>query len=234
MLTELPQSKTGLRPITIQTPCNNYAEGSVLIGTGNTRVMCTVSLQTSVPRFLRGTGSGWITAEYAMLPRATHERTNRETRGQRGRSQEIQRLIGRSLRQCVNMQAIGERQYIADCDVMQADGGTRVASITGAAIALHQALAATLPGFEKAWRGWVCGVAVAYVGGDIRVDPDYALDSNADADMNLVVSEKGELIEVQVTAEKSPLPRDVYDAMLEAGIAASKELIDLQKRCIGD
>ena len=225
-------SDTDLRPVNISTGVSRYAEGSARVEFGNTSVLCTASLEMSVPRFLRGTDSGWVTAEYSMLPRATHSRTRRETNGQRGRTQEIQRLIGRALRQCVDLKALGERQYTVDCDVLQADGGTRVASVTGGAVALYLALHKTIPNARNVWRGWVAAVSVALAGDRIVVDPDYHIDSNADADMNLIANQDGGLIEVQVTAERAALPRERYDAMIDAGLVVIEQLIEQQKAAV--
>ncbi|MDP6513406.1 MAG: ribonuclease PH, partial [SAR202 cluster bacterium] len=205
-----------LRPVTIETGVQEYAEGSVMISTGSTRVLCAVSIENRVPPFLRGQGKGWITAEYAMLPRSTNTRTNRETRT-RGRTHEIQRLIGRSLRAVVDMDKLGERTLTVDCDVIQADGGTRTASITGAYVALHQALSGLLKDGsldELPLRAAVAATSVGLVDGEALLDLPYEEDHRAEADFNIVMTDAGEFVEVQGTAEDHPFTRSQLDELL--------------------
>src|ERR1700693_5557218 len=202
-----------MRPIRITTNYLMTAEGSALIEVGNTRVLCAASVEESVPQFLRGSGRGWVTAEYSMLPRATGTRTPREvTKGHpSGRTQEIQRLIGRSLRAVVNMAALGDRSIILDCDVLQADGGTRTAAITGACAALALAFnrlvkAGTLK--QSPLRQLVAATSIGIVDGEVLLNLAYEEDSQAEVDMNLVMTEDGGLVEVQATAERQSFPRD--------------------------
>jgi ribonuclease PH len=226
-----------LRPVNIELGVNVHAEGSCLIETGRTRVWVTASVEDRVPPHRRGTGHGWITAEYSMLPRSTHDRGQREAQSGRigGRTHEIQRLIGRSLRTVIDMQALGERTITLDCDVLQADGGTRTASITGAFCALYQAvrrmrearLLATNP-----LRSYVAGVSVGIVEGEPRLDLDYAEDFLAETDMNCVLTDDGRFIEIQATAEKEPLARDQLDGLLRLADRGVRELIICQKRAI--
>jgi len=227
-----------MRPVTIETGVIKHAEGSALIKVGETHVLCTASVEDKVPPFLRETQQGWVTAEYAMLPRATRERTPREsTRGKpSGRSQEIQRLVGRSLRTVVDMHAIGSRTIWLDCDVIQADGGTRCASITGAWVALVQALGhikehgiLTRPPLT----GIVAAVSVGRVGGEARLDLDYDEDSSAAVDMNVVRTDAGEYIEIQGTAEKTPFSRKDLDALLTLADAGTDRLFEIQRRAAG-
>jgi ribonuclease PH len=208
-----------LRPVRIQTGVNLYAEGSVIIEMGDTRVLCTASVEEGVPAFLKGKGQGWLTAEYGMLPRATNTRTRREaTEGrQSGRTQEIQRLIGRSLRAVVDLAQLGERTIRIDCDVLQADGGTRCASVTGAYVALVDAIAwckgrRLITG--EALHEQVAAVSVGIVDGAMLLDLDYAEDSACDTDMNVVMTGAGGFVEVQGTAEGAPFSREQFDALL--------------------
>ena len=211
-----------------------WPEGSALIHVGDTRVLCTVSVEEKVPSFLRGTGSGWVTAEYAMLPRSTRERTPRDaSRGRpAGRSMEIQRLIGRSLRAVVDLTALGERTLWVDCDVLQADGGTRTASITGAFVALADALwrlkeqegMAQLPLVD-----FLAAVSVGFVGGELRLDLEYAEDAVADVDMNVVMTESGRLVEVQGTAERAPFDLQGARELLELAASGIRQLIAVQR-----
>ncbi|GAB2564541.1 ribonuclease PH [Dyella jejuensis] len=226
-----------LRNITIERRYTRHAEGSVLIAFGDTRVLCTASIEDRLPPWLRGKGEGWVTAEYGMLPRATSSRTQREAaRGsQSGRTMEIQRLIGRSLRACVDRQALGERVITLDCDVLQADGGTRTAAITGAYVALVDAVSVLMKR-ENLRRNPVIGAVAAISVGVYRgmpvLDLDYAEDANCDTDMNVVMNDGGGFIEVQGTAEGHAFRRDEMDAMLglaEKGIA---ELIGLQRAAL--
>ncbi len=220
-----------LRPVSIIRQYNKHAEGSVLVSFGDTQVICTASLESGVPPFLRGKGQGWITAEYDMLPRSTHERMGREAaRGkQSGRTQEIQRLIGRALRASVNLETMGEYTLKIDCDVIQADGGTRTAAITGACVALFDALDA-LPNQQKIERTYVASVSVGVVEGEPMLDLEYIEDSAADTDMNVVMTEAGAFIEVQGTAEAAPFDRSELDALLDLASGGIKTLLELQKR----
>ncbi|WP_323002086.1 ribonuclease PH [Denitromonas sp.] len=223
-----------LRPIRITRGFTKHAEGSVLIEFGDTRVLCTASVEESVPGFLRGKGTGWLTAEYGMLPRATHTRGAREAaRGkQSGRTQEIQRLIGRSLRAVVDMDALGERQVIIDCDVLQADGGTRTAAITGACVAVHEALDGLVRrGLLAAnpMRELVAAVSVGIVDGVPVLDLDYPEDSACDTDMNVVMTASGHFVEVQGTAEGRAFTRAELDALLDLAATGIAELNALQR-----
>ncbi len=207
-----------LRPVTIEPRPLAYAEGSALISVGNTRVLCAATIEEKVPPWLRGQGRGWVTAEYAMLPRATHERSQREAaRGKiGGRTHEIQRLIGRALRAVTDLRLLGERSIIVDCDVLQADGGTRTAAITGAYVALALALRRDFtPGTPK-WplARQIAAVSVGFVGGIAHLDLQYSEDSRAEVDMNVAMTDAGEYVEVQGTAEARPFDRSQLDAML--------------------
>ncbi|MBY6204821.1 ribonuclease PH [Halomonas denitrificans] len=222
-----------LRPIDIQRDFTMHAEGSVLISCGETRVLCTASVEDRVPPWLRGKGSGWVTAEYGMLPRATGSRNMREaTRGkQGGRTLEIQRLIGRSLRAVVDLKAIGERTITLDCDVLQADGGTRTASITGAYVALVDAVGKLMKS-RKLKRdpihGQIAAVSVGIVGTDPVLDLDYAEDSTAETDLNVVMNDGGGFIEVQGTAEGHAFQRAEFDRMLDLAEAGIRDLMAAQ------
>ncbi len=223
-----------LRPVELTPGYQEFAEGSVLISMGKTRVLCSATVQECVPNWLRGQSQGWVTAEYAMLPRATEKRTPRErTQGYpSGRSQEIQRLIGRTLRAVTDLKAIGERQIILDCDVLQADGGTRVASINAACVALALALKKLLDlKFVKAMPllHLVAGVSVGLVGGEALLDLDYSEDSTAETDMNVVQTDRGQLLEVQATAEKSPFSRAQLEKLLRLADQGIEEIIQAQK-----
>ena len=215
-----------LRDITIERNINKYAEGSVLVSFGDTRVICTASVESGVPRFLRGSGKGWITSEYGMLPRSTNTRMDREaSKGkQGGRTFEIQRLIGRSLRAAVDMDKLGESTIRIDCDVIQADGGTRTASITGACVALLDAVKS----LEVETR-LIASVSVGIVNGQPMLDLEYSEDSTADTDMNVVMTEQGQFIEVQGTAEAAPFSADELNAMLSLAKEGIKELIGIQR-----
>ena len=226
-----------LRQIRIHRNFTCHAEGSVLVEFGNTRVICTASIEESVPRFLRGKNQGWVTAEYGMLPRSTGSRMQREAaRGkQSGRTQEIQRLIGRSLRAAIDMSKLGERTIHIDCDVIQADGGTRTASITGASVALVDAL----NGLERAklitespLKGMIAAVSVGIYQGEAVLDLDYDEDSNAGTDMNIVMNEAGGFIEVQGTAEDGAYSQDQFDVMLALGRQGVAEIIKVQKMAL--
>jgi ribonuclease PH len=214
-----------------------HAEGSVLIEVGNTRVLCTASVEESVPPFLRGKGQGWVTAEYGMLPRSTHTRSAREAaKGkQTGRTQEIQRLIGRSLRSVTDLAALGERQITLDCDVLQADGGTRCASITGACVALHDALSGLVKkGLLPAnpLRELVAAVSVGIHEGTPVLDLDYDEDSSCDTDMNVVMTSSGGLCEVQGTAEGVPFTRSELNALMDLAERGINGLIAAQRRAL--
>jgi ribonuclease PH len=226
-----------LRPVKIELGVNVHAEGSCLIEMGRTRVWVTASVEDRVPNHRRGTGHGWVTAEYSMLPRSTHDRGQREAATGRigGRTHEIQRLIGRSLRTIVDMRALGERSVTLDCDVLQADGGTRTASITGAFCALYQAVRRMREArviSVNPIRGYVAAVSAGIVDGEPRLDLDYAEDFLAETDMNCVMTDDGCFVEVQATAEKEPLPRDQLDSLLELTDKGIRELIIQQKRAI--
>ncbi|MBL8473140.1 MAG: ribonuclease PH [Rhodocyclaceae bacterium] len=226
-----------MRALRISRGYTRHAEGSVLIECGDTRVICTASVEDGVPGFLRGQGRGWVTAEYGMLPRSTHTRTSREAaKGkQSGRTQEIQRLIGRSLRAVTDLEALGERQIVVDCDVLQADGGTRCASITGAAVAVHDALSGLLAAGKLArhpMRELVAAVSVGIYAGQAVLDLDYAEDSACDTDMNIVMTASGGLCEVQGTAEGTPFSRAQLDALLELGDLGIAQLVMAQKRAL--
>lgn len=226
-----------LRPIRLTRGYTRHAEGSVLVEFGDTRVLCTASVEESVPPFLRGKGQGWVTAEYGMLPRATHTRSAREAaKGkQSGRTQEIQRLIGRSLRAVVDLAALGERQITIDCDVLQADGGTRTAAITGACVALRDALGKLVADGRLAalpLTDYVAAVSVGIVDGVPVLDLDYAEDSACDTDMNVVMTGSGGLIEVQGTAEGTPFSRAELDALVDLASAGIGELVALQKAAL--
>jgi len=207
-----------------------HAEGSCLIEMGNTRVVCTASISHGVPRWLKGAGQGWVTAEYGMLPRSTEERMRREATGsgQGGRTMEIQRLIGRALRTVTDLHALGELTVTLDCDVIRADGGTRCASINGAAVALHDALA-RLDLRKHPMRCLVGAISLGVVEGEILMDLDYREDSRADTDMNVVMAEGGGLIEVQGTAERVPFERAQLDRMLDLAAAAIGKINELQR-----
>lgn len=223
-----------MRAVAIRPHFTKHAEGSVLIETGDTQVICTASVEDRVPIFLRGKGQGWITAEYGMLPRSTHTRSQREVSKGRpsGRSQEIQRLIGRSLRSVVNLSRLGERTLWIDCDVIQADGGTRTASITGAFVAAALALAGlrkkgTLS--EPPIQDYVAAVSVGLIGVEPRLDLEYEEDFNADVDMNIVMTGRGFFVEVQGTAEKHAFSQKQFDELLGLARKGIQELLDAQK-----
>lgn len=222
-----------LREISFEPNINIHAEGSVLVSFGNTKVICTATIENSVPRWLRGSEEGWVTAEYGMLPRSTNERMGREAaRGkQSGRTQEIQRLIGRSLRQAVNLKYIKGKTINIDCDVIQADGGTRTASITGGCVALFMALK-NHHDDHRAIKSYIAAVSLGILDGQVALDLDYKEDSSAETDLNLVMTEGLELIEIQGTGEEAPFTRDELNDMLEVGSAAITDLIEKQKACL--
>jgi ribonuclease PH len=227
-----------LRPVRLTRGFTKHAEGSVLVEFGDTRVLCNASVEARVPAFLRDKGGGWLTAEYGMLPRSTHTRAEREAaRGkQSGRTQEIQRLIGRALRAVVDLSLLGERTIQVDCDVLQADGGTRTASITGAFVAVHDALSwmrsremiATLP-----VKDFVAAVSVGMKGGTPLLDLDYAEDASCDTDMNVVMTGAGRYVEVQGTAEQEPFARADLEGMLAHAARGIAELVAHQRRALG-
>ncbi|EKU82935.1 ribonuclease PH [Massilia sp. UYP32] len=226
-----------LRPVSITRNYTRHAEGSVLIEFGDTRVICTASIEEKVPGFLKGKGQGWLTAEYGMLPRSTHSRMDREAaRGkQSGRTQEIQRLIGRSLRAAFDLEAFGERTLHLDCDVIQADGGTRTASITGAMVAAHDAFgklvaAGLIPAIPV--RHFVAAVSVGVYRGEPVLDLDYPEDSDCDTDMNVVMTEAGHFIEVQGTAEGAAFDRAGMNRLLDLAQQGIADLIHLQKQAL--
>jgi len=226
-----------LRAVTIERRYTKHAEGSVLIGMGDTRVLCTASVEERLPPWLRGKGEGWVTAEYGMLPRATSERTQREAArgGQGGRTMEIQRLIGRSLRACVDRVALGERVITLDCDVLQADGGTRTAAITGAYVALVDAVNALIQrGALKRnpIHGAVAAISVGVYQGVPVLDLDYAEDSRCDTDMNVVMNDGGGFIELQGTAEGHAFRREELDALLALAQKGIGELVEAQRAAL--
>ncbi len=226
-----------LRPISFTRHYTCHAEGSVLVCFGQTKVLCTATVEENVPSFLKGKGQGWVTAEYGMLPRSTHSRMRRESSAgkQSGRTQEIQRLIGRSLRAVVDLSALGERQIVIDCDVIQADGGTRTASISGAYVALHDAISGLLAkGLLKQTplREAVAAVSVGIVEGVPLLDLDYPEDSNCETDMNVVMTASGGLVEVQGTAEGLPFSRLQMNELLDLASAGIHDIIQLQQQAL--
>ncbi|CUS47982.1 MAG: ribonuclease Rph [Idiomarinaceae bacterium HL-53] len=234
-----PSGRTSnqIRPITISRNYTRHAEGSVLIEFGDTKVLCNASVQEGVPRFLKGKGQGWITAEYGMLPRATHTRSDREAaRGkQGGRTMEIQRLIARSLRAAIDLNALGENTITVDCDVIQADGGTRTASITGACVALVDAINfMRKKGLVKVnpLKCMVAAISVGMYKGQPVADLDYPEDSEAETDMNVVMTDTGKVIEIQGTAEGEPFSFEEMNAMVELAKHAIRELNDIQKEAL--
>ncbi|UCG51915.1 MAG: ribonuclease PH [Candidatus Latescibacterota bacterium] len=227
------RSRDSKRPISIHRGYLKNAEGSALIEMGNTRVICSATIDEGVPRFLAGKGEGWVTAEYGMLPRSTQQRIVREAvRGRGGRTYEIQRLIGRSLRAATQLNLLGEVTVIVDCDVIEADGGTRSASITGGCVALYDALSKlNLP--QHPMNFFVSAISVGVVEGTTMLDLDYREDSTAEVDFNLVMSESGAFIEVQGTAEKIPFSEEQLQEMLGLGRKGCLELIQAQKEALG-
>jgi ribonuclease PH len=228
-----------LRPVRFHRKFTRHAEGSVLVEMGFTRVLCTASVEERVPPFLKGTGRGWVTAEYGMLPRATHTRGTREAASgkQSGRTQEIQRLIGRSLRSVTRLEMLGERQVTIDCDVLQADGGTRCASITGAMVALADAFAWLRSEGKLAAdpiKDFVAAVSVGIVKGEAVLDLDYAEDSGGDTDMNIVMTGGGRFVEVQGTAEGEPFSREQLSQLLDLGSEGITQLVALQRSALAE
>ena len=222
-----------LRDITIEPNVNIHAEGSVLISFGNTKVICNASIENKVPRWMKNSSEGWVTGEYGMLPRSTNERMGREAaRGkQSGRTQEIQRLIGRSLRQAVDLKYLKGKTINIDCDVIQADGGTRTASITGGCIALFLAIK-NHHDDQRAMKSFVAAVSLGIKENKVLLDLNYDEDSTADTDLNIVMNDKDELIEIQGTAEDAPFSKTELNDMLELGSSAINEIIKKQKACI--
>jgi ribonuclease PH len=231
------RANDALRPVSMEPGYLDYAEGSVLIKFGNTRVLCAASVDDKVPPWMQGRGTGWVTGEYAMLPRSTLTRTPRERRDISGRTQEIQRIIGRSLRATVNLAALGERMIFVDCDVLQADGGTRTASITGGYVALALALrklaAQGLIG-DDVWRQPVAAVSAGILKGQPILDLSYEEDSRAEVDFNVVMTATGEFVEVQGTAEGQPFSRAVLDELLALAQKGITELVSLQRSVLAN
>jgi ribonuclease PH len=234
------RSPDQIRSVTLARNWTSHPEGSVLVEFGQTRVLCTASVTDGVPRWRKGSGLGWLTAEYAMLPRSTNTRSDRESvRGRiGGRTHEISRLIGRALRSCVDLKGLGENSIVIDCDVLQADGGTRTAAITGAYVALHDAVhwlagRRRLSGpVDAVLRRSVAAVSVGVVGGEPRLDLCYEEDVVADVDMNIVCTGTGEFVEVQGTGEQSVFTRAELDTLLDLGAAGCAELTDLQRKAL--
>ena len=231
------RAKDQMRPVTLLKGIAKHAEGSCLVKFGDTHVLVTASMEEKAPPFLKGTGKGWVTAEYGMLPRSTHERMRREAAQgkQSGRTQEIQRLVGRSLRAIVDMSALGERQIVIDCDVLQADGGTRTASITGGFVALHQCIAfmkkvgiITKPAIKDHVAAISCGISK----GEPVLDLDYEEDSSAETDANFVLTGGGGLVEIQGTAEGAPFSDDEFAQLLKLARKGVTELVALQKEAV--
>ena len=222
-----------LRKISFETGVNLHAEGSCLVKYGNTQVLCTASIDEKTPHWLKNSGKGWITAEYGMLPRSTHERMNREAaRGkQSGRTMEIQRLIGRSLRQAVDLKYLKDKTINIDCDVIQADGGTRTASISGACVALFEAIKNSHDD-HRAIKEHVAAVSIGLKDGRPLLDLDYDEDSSADTDLNVVMTESGGIIEIQGTAEKYPFSKNELDAMIESASNGIADIVSFQKSCL--
>tara|TARA_Y100001970_G_scaffold178446_1_gene217285 strand:+ start:962 stop:1666 length:705 start_codon:yes stop_codon:yes gene_type:complete len=222
-----------LREISLEINTNIHAEGSVLVSFGNTKVICTASIENNVPRWMKNSDEGWVTAEYGMLPRSTNERMSREAaRGkQSGRTQEIQRLIGRSLRQAVNLKYLKGKTINIDCDVIQADGGTRTAAITGGCVALFLAIN-NCHDDKRAIKSYVAAVSLGVKDNNIMLDLDYSEDSSADTDLNIVMNDEDKLIEIQGTAEDVPFSKNELNDMLQLGSSAIAELIKKQKACI--
>lgn len=220
-----------LRPVTIEVGVSKFAEGSARISFGDTQVLCLATVEESVPRHLIGKEQGWVTAEYAMLPRSTPERSRRESLEGRpgGRTFEIQRLVGRALRSAVDLKALGSRSVIVDCEVLQADGGTRTAAITGGYVALAHALRHFTP---RPVRKQVAAVSAGFVHGELMLDLAYAEDSIADADVNMVATSDGELIEVQGTAEGRPFSKEDFDRVLDLGLRGIQKLVEAQRAAL--
>lgn len=226
-----------LRPLSFERDYTAYAQGSVLVTAGETKVLCTAMLDEDVPRWMRNSGKGWVTAEYSMLPGSSPERIRRETKGVKGRTQEIQRLIGRALRSVCDMKALGERQILIDCDVLQADGGTRTAAISGAYLALHDCLTrmvgagllSSVPLYDE-----LAAISVGVVDGVPVLDLPYAEDSTAETDMNVVMTGKGLFVEVQGTAEGAPFSREELDTLLGLAEGGIRRIHDLQREYVSE
>ena len=227
------RSNGEMRPLEIEVGVNKHAEGSALVKFGDTHVICTASIENHVPRWMRGSNEGWITAEYGMLPRSTHERMNREaSRGkQSGRTMEIQRLIGRSLRQAVDLKYLKDKTINVDCDVIQADGGTRTASISGACVALFEAIKNSHDD-QRAIKEYVAAVSIGLKDGCPLLDLDYEEDSSADTDLNVVMTESGGIIEIQGTAEKYPFTKNQLDEMIKSASNGIADIVNFQKSCL--
>ena len=226
-----------LRPITFERDYTAYAQGSVLVSCGDTKVLCTAMVDDDVPRWMRNTGKGWVTAEYSMLPGSSPERIRRETKGPKGRTQEIQRLIGRALRSVCDMKALGERQILIDCDVLQADGGTRTASISGAYLALHDCLTRVVQAgllSEVPLYDELAAISVGVVDGVPVLDLPYTEDSTAETDMNVVMTGKGLFVEVQGTAEGAPFSRDELDSLLGLAEGGIRRIHALQREYLAE
>ena len=225
--TPAERSASQIRPLSVEAGFTRYAEGSALIRAGHTHVLCTASVEENVPGWLKGKGKGWITAEYSMLPRATHTRTKRDREKVSGRTQEIQRLIGRALRSMIDLDRLGERSVMIDCDVLQADGGTRTASITGGCIALGMALGKLIQAGKIPAMVWVDTVAAVSVGmknAEVLVDLDYQEDSSCDVDMNFVMTGKGGFVEIQGTGEQKTFTKLEMDLMTDGAIVAIEQI----------
>ncbi len=232
------RSPNQLRPVQIEIGNHLYAEGAVRISVGNTQVICTASIEEKVPPFMKGQGKGWVTAEYSMLPRATLVRNQRESiKGkQNGRTMEIQRLIGRALRSVVDLEKLGERTITLDCDVIQADGGTRTTSITGAFVALVLAVEKYRDlGLIRKWpiKDWLASTSVGILDGDVKLDLNYEEDSSADVDCNVVMTASGLFVEIQGTAEDAPFSREQMNVMLSLAEDGIRRLIEKQREAIG-
>jgi ribonuclease PH len=225
-----------LRPLTLERKANPYAEGSCLVRMGGTLVLCTASVETGVPGWRRGSGKGWVTAEYAMLPRATTERTQRERNGAGGRTQEIQRLIGRSVRACLSGFDFGEHTIRIDCDVLQADGGTRTASVTGAAVALSDACdwLSRSAGVKNPFQRLVSAISVGMIDGEARLDLNYAEDKGAEVDANIVMAEPDQLVEVQGTGENKCFSRSELDRIMDLALDGGRRLFAAQRAALSE
>lgn len=230
------RAENEMRPVTLTRNVMKNALGSCLAEFGDTRVLCAATIEEDVPRWRKGAHAGWVTAEYAMLPASTSRRTKRETPARKGRSMEIERLIGRSLRTVVNLRTLGEITVTVDCDVIQADGGTRTASITGAWVALHDALLAWVQAGRIArlpLTGQVAAISMGMVDGRLLLDLDYPEDSQAEVDMNLVGTDDGRIVEIQGTGERTPFDRERLNALLDIGQDAIARLVALQNEVTG-
>ena len=236
MLRKENRKATQIRPVSFEMDVNEYAEGSCLVSYGKTKVLCTATLEENTPRWLQNTDNGWVTAEYSMLPRSTHTRIRRDKAMSGGRSQEISRLIGRALRSCVDLSTIPEKSIVLDCDVIQADGGTRTASITGGFVALARAFEfLKKQGLiqKNPLNFQVAALSSGLVNNSILIDLDYDEDSNCDSDINFVFTSKRELIEVQGTAEGTPFNSDSFQEILNASLEKSELLFEKQKQALG-